>query len=253
MKVIFILASILVAIGTTVAGQTIDLSEKQTKKVQKLINVFKTNNKRKIADLINYPLRREYPLKDVKDKNDFIQRFDEIFAEAFISHIAKSKLENWSDVGWRGVMLDNGKIWMDGGGKITAVNFQSPKEKRLLMNAIQADKKELPKSLQNFESPTYLIFTKNYKIRIDETAGSSYRYASWKIENKKREPDLVVENGVLEFQGSGGNHIITFKNGDYTYIVLINLVGTAGDPDAVLEVLKQEKTILKENGEIKRN
>lgn len=57
----------------------------------------------------------------------------------------------------------------------------------------------------------------------------------------------------MEFQGSGGNHTITFKNNGYTYVVSINVIGTADDPDATLEVLKDDKTILSEEGKIKRN
>jgi len=210
-------------------------------------------NKAKIADLIYYPLRREYPLKDVKDKNDFIKRFDDIFDKVFLDKVAKSKIGDWSEVGWRGIMFDNGTLWIDDDGKIVTVNYQSSKEKQHLSIAIQADKNQLPKSLQDFEKPAYLIFTKNYKIRIDEKAEGIYRYAAWKIKNTKSEPDITIENGAREFQGSGGNHTITFKNNGYTYVVSINVIGSADDPDATLEVLKEDKTILTEDGKIKRN
>lgn len=100
MKSTLILLSILIATGTTAIGQNSELKNEQIQSIQKLINAFKTKNKTKIADLIYYPLRREYPLKDVKDKNDFIQRFDDMFDEEFIDHIAKSKMSDWSEMGW---------------------------------------------------------------------------------------------------------------------------------------------------------
>jgi hypothetical protein len=253
MKATFIGIAILIATAATAFGQNSELKKEQIQSIQKLINVFKTKNKTKIADLISYPLRREYPLKDVKDKNDFIQRFDDIFDKEFVEHVAKSKMKDWSQVGWRGIMLDDGALWIDDEAKIMTVNYQSAKEKELLANAIQADKNQLAKSLQNFEKPVYLIFTKNYKIRIDETKEGIYRYAAWKIKNVKSDPDIIIENGVLEFQGSGGNHTITFKNHDYTYVVSIIEIGTADDPDATLEVLKDDKIILSEDGRIKRN
>jgi hypothetical protein len=253
MKLKFIIFSLLIAMQTIALGQTSELTKDQIHTIQQLINTIKTKNKIKIADLIYYPLRREYPLKDVKDKNDLIQRFDEIFDKEIIDQITKSKIADWSEVGWRGIMLDNGTIWIDDDGKIVTINYQSAKEKKLLINAIQTDKNKLPKFLQNFEKPVYLIFTKNYKIRIDKKVEGSYRYAAWKIKNKKTEPELVMENGVLEFQGSGGNHTITFKNDDYTYIISIIEIGAIDDPDATLEVLKQEKTVVSENGKIKRN
>lgn len=253
MKWTFILLAVSILTGTIAFGQNSGLKKEQVQSIQKLINTFKTSNKAKIADLIYYPLRREFPLKDVKDKNDFIQRFDDIFDKEFLDHISKSKISDWSEVGWRGIMLDHGVLWIDDDGKIVTVNYQSPKEKQLLANAIQADKNQLPQSLQNFDKPLYLIFTRNYKIRIDEKREGIYRYAAWKIKNVKSEPDIIIENGVLEFQGSGGNHTITFNNNGYTYTVSINELGTVDTPDATLEVTKQDKTILTEDGKIKRN
>jgi hypothetical protein len=253
MKSTFILLAILIATVTTAVGQDSELKKEQVQSIQKLINIFKAKNKTKIADLIYYPLRREYPLQDVKDKNDFIKRFDDIFDKEFLDHIAKSKIKDWSEVGWRGIMFDNGILWIDDDGKIMTVNYQSTKEKQLLANAILSDKNQLLKSLQNFDKPLYLIFTKNYKIRVDEKSPGIYRYAAWKIKNQKSEPDIVIENGVLEFQGSGGNHTITFKNNGYIYTVYINELGTVDTPDATLEVSKQEKTVLTEDGKIKRN
>lgn len=253
MKSAVVLLLFLAATGITAAGQSIRLNNGQISKVKKIIDVFGTRDKAKIAGLIQYPLNRAYPLKDVKDRNDFIKRFDEIFDKEFVRKIADSKIADWSEVGWRGVMFDKGSIWLNHEGRIKAVNYQSAKEKSLLVDAIRADKKELPEYLRNFEEPVYLIVTKNYKIRIDQKSENSYRYASWTINSKLKNPDLVIENGILEFQGSGGNHIITFRNAGFEYIISINKIGAENDPDAVLEVLKHGKVLLKENGEIKRN
>ena len=253
MKSPIILLLLLFAVLTTAIAQNEDLTKQQRLSIQKLINTYKSNNKTKIAELINYPLRREYPLKDVKDKNEFIQRFDDIFDKQIITQVSKSTLNDYSQMGWRGIMFDNGKCWIDDDGKIMSVNYQSSKEKQLIDNLIKADKNKLPKSLQVFEKPLYLILTKNYKIRIDEKVQEKYRYAGWKINNQKTDPDLIIENGVLEYDGSGGNHTITFKNNGYTYLVSIIMLGTKDDPDATLEVLKDGKTIMTENGKINRN
>jgi len=251
MKSIFILIAFVIA--TTAFGQDGELTKEEIQAIQKTINTFKTKDKTKIADLIYYPLSREYPLKDVQNKNDFIKRFDDIFDKEFLDKVIKSKINNWSRLGWRGIMFDDGNIWIGDDGKIITVNYQSTKEKQLLANAIQVDKNQLPTSLQDFQKPTYLIFTKNYKIRVDEKMEGIYRYAAWKIKNPKSEPDVIIENGVRDFQGSGGNETITFKNNGYTYLVSINKIGTADDPNATLEVLKQDKRILIEDGKIKSN
>lgn len=245
-----VLLFILAVTAMAVQGQAIDLNDGQIQEVKKIIAVFSTKDKAKIADFIQYPLRREYPLKDVKDRSDFIKRFDEIFDKGFVNHIGNSKLTNWSEVGWRGVMLDRGSVWLGDGGKIKAVNYQSPKEKVLLANAIFLNKSQLPENLRNFEKPKYLIETKNYQIRIDQTGEGSYRYASWKVNAEEENPELVVnKGGPAGFQGSGAYGELTFKNGAYNYIVLTDPY----DMKASLIVEKDGKRILKEEGVIKRN
>ncbi|MFM9905412.1 MAG: hypothetical protein ACKVQJ_12685 [Pyrinomonadaceae bacterium] len=253
MKATCIEIAIFIATATSALGQNSELKKEQIQSIQKLINTFKTNNETKIADAISYPLGREYPLKYLRTKKDFIQRFDEIFDKGFLDHVVKSNISDWSEVGWRGIMFDSGTLWLGDDGKIMTVNYQSPKEKQLLAAAILSDKNQLPKALQDFERPVYLIFTKTYKIRVDEKSEGIYRYSAWKIKNQKSEPDIIIGNGVLEFQGSGGNQTITFKNNGFTYIVSIYVIGSVDTPEATLEVSKLEKIILTEDGNIKRN
>lgn len=77
----------------------------------------------------------------------------------------------------------------------------------------------------------------------------SLKVAHLKVD-KCVKPD-IKENGVVEFQGSGGNHTISFRNYGYTYVVFIIEIGTADGPDATLKVLKEDKTILTEDGKLK--
>lgn len=64
-------------------------------------------------------------------------------------------------MGWRGIMLDNGTIWIDSDeGKIIAVNYQSDFEKKLRKELINKEKENVHVSLKTFESPTYKIKTK---------------------------------------------------------------------------------------------
>ncbi|MCH5715574.1 hypothetical protein [Niabella hibiscisoli] len=108
----------------------VDLTEEQTERVKTIIALFKENNIDKIANRINYPLHREYPIPPIRDKETFKQRFNEVFDTTLIDKIANSKLEQWSAVGWQGVMLDNGLVWLGySDAVITAVNYQSEIEK----------------------------------------------------------------------------------------------------------------------------
>ena len=234
--------------------EKIDSSEKledyKIDSIKNVIALFKTGNIGKISSKIDFPLYREYPIPSIKTKEEFRDRFNEVFDNTLIDKIANSKIEQWSEVGWRGIMLDNGDLWMaNSDGVITTINYQSDFEKKLRQNLILKDKQNLYVSLKNFESPTYKIETNKYRIRIDELTNSKYRYASWKKgEKETTKPNIILDNGELEFEGSGGNHVITFVNGKYIYKVYRNIIGEENSPDITLEIEKDGQTILTESG-----
>jgi len=63
-------------------------------------------------------------------------------------------------------------------------------------------------------------------IRVDELKNGKYRYASWPINSKmSEEPDAVINNGRVIYEGNGGNHRYEFVNGNYTYECSITVVG----------------------------
>lgn len=253
MKTRAILLSLFMVMQQGMFAQTGGLTHTQQDDVNKLIRAAKAGNKQQIASLVTYPLKRTYPLEDVKSKDEMLMRFATIFDSVLLLRIARSKTEDWRAMGWRGLMLDNGVLWMDDAGKIIAINHQSEKEKRLQEKAIQKEKQALPPSLQIFVTPLYNIVTKRFRVRIDELAGDQLRYASWSLKHSNKEPDLVLYNGVFEAQGSGGNHTITFTNGQYRYVVAINRLGTIEIPEALITVFKEGKELLHDPGKIKRN
>lgn len=218
--------------------------------IKNVIALFREKNIYKISSIISFPLYRQYPIPPIKDKEEFKQRFSEVFDQVLIDKIANSKIEQWSKMGWRGIMLGNGLLWIaNSDGIITAINYQSDFEKKLRNNLIIKEKENLHNSLKTFESPVYKIKTKKYLTRIDVLANGNYRYASWKISEKESsKPDIIIENGKLEFLGSGGNHVITFVNENYIYNIYRNIIGEENTPDITLEIEKDGKIILTEDG-----
>ncbi len=232
------------------AGGSEPLADDQADSIRRVIALFKTRDIDKISGKIRFPLSRAYPIPSIKDKEEFRQRFSEVFDKVLIDKIVHSTIEQWSAVGWRGIMLDNGILWMaNSDGVITAVNYQSDFEKKLKQDLIAKDKQNLHVSLKTFESPAYKIKTKSYLIRIDELTNSKYRYASWKIgEKESSKPDIIIDNGEFEFEGSGGNHVITFTNENYTYKIYRSIIGEDSSPDITLEIEKDGKAISTEDG-----
>lgn len=221
------------------------LGPEEMDSIKKLIELFKKVYIEGISNKISYPLDRDYPIPSIRDKEEFIQRFDEVFDQKLIDNIAQSDISQWTEVGWRGIMLDNGVVWMSfQPGFISAINYQSKREKNIQAELIRKDKEQLHATLRNFKSPVYKIQTEKFLIRIDELSENSYRYVSWKAgADEAILPDLVLKNGICEMQGSGGNHEFTFVNGIYTYKVRRNILGERDSPDVTIQVEKRGEII----------
>lgn len=111
-------------------SQSEKLNDDKIANIKNIITLFQQKNIQKISNFVNFPLRREYPIPEIKNREQFKQRFNEVFDKKLIDKIAHSKTEQWSEVGWRGIMLANGDVWIDSDeGKIIAVNHQSDFEK----------------------------------------------------------------------------------------------------------------------------
>ncbi|MCT7549152.1 hypothetical protein [Aliarcobacter butzleri] len=221
-----------------------ELKPSQTENIQKIIKAFQENDIEYISNnVIKYPLKRQYPIPSIKNQEELKKRFSEVFDDKLIEEIKNSKIEDWSEMGWRGIMLNQGTLWLNFDEIIIAINYQSDFEKRLREDLIREEKEQLDSSIKEFIEPTYKIKTKNFLIRIDKIDDSKYRYSSWKIgKSESSKPDLVLLNGEIEYSGTIGYQYFTFKNRNYTYEIDIDATS--------LEVMKDNKTILLEKGEL---
>lgn len=237
-------------IPTEKTADTQKLNDQEIDQINKVIALFKEHNVEKISSIIQFPFNRSYPIPPIKNKEAFKQRFAEVFDPVLVDKIAQSEIGQWSKMGWRGIMLDNGVVWMaNADGRITAVNYQTDLEKKRSQEFIDKEKHLLPPALKTFKSPTYKIKTKNQLIRIDEMTNGSYRYAAWKVnQDPASHPALIIENGALKIEGSGGNHVIDFAHENSHYKVYRNLIGEKDTPAITLKVEKDGQTISSEDG-----
>lgn len=238
-------------ISNFVFAQNEKLDDEKSKKIQNVIRLFKNKDVKGISEIVNYPLSREYPITGVKNKQEFIKRFNQVFDNSVVNLISRSKIPDWSEVGWRGIMLGNGIIWVDIDGKILALNHQSDSEKKERSRLIAEQKNKVYSSLKVFKEPIYKFKTKHYIIRIDELENGFYRYASWKnSQQESSKPELILQKVTVDYSGSGGNHTFTFKNGDYIYKIDRNIIGTEDTPEINLYIKHNNKMILAEDGEL---
>ncbi|SHG53428.1 hypothetical protein [Flavobacterium defluvii] len=235
---------------TNVTGQ--ELKKEYQKFIQTFIENVKGDKKEAIANMISYPLKRENPIPSIKNKAEFIKRYSEIFDASLKKEITSSKTnKDWSEVGWRGIMLNDGTLWFDTDGKLKTINYQSKFEKDLKAKLISSQKDKLHPSIAKFKNPEYVLETSKFRIRIDDMGNENYRYASWSVKQKMSDkPDLIVNNGKWFADGSGGNHNFEFKKGNYIYTCYIIVLGEKGSPPAQLVITQNGKEILSQNAKI---
>jgi len=70
-------------------------------------------DKRRVAAMTGYPFRMLYPLRDLQSEQELIDNWDLIYDDAYCSRFAEATPDDWGQVGWRGIMFDNGIFWLD--------------------------------------------------------------------------------------------------------------------------------------------
>lgn len=117
----------------------------------------------------------------------------------------------------------------------------SEKESQLKQKEIELSKKEkqikseskkfeIHKKLADLDSEieNNIILCQNAKfiIKIDNLKNRSIRYISWnRPKTMEEEPDLILYDGHVENNGTGGGYTYTFKNGVWNYIIENSLMG----------------------------
>ena len=228
------------------------------KKYEKIITCFieciQSQNKEKLSRMISFPFDREYPIPQIKNKQDFFNRYTEIFDAGLIKMILTSRpAKDWSAMGKSGLMLRDGQVWLNLEGKLLAVNYQSTYEKSVTEELIEAEKRLLHESIKDFLRPVCQLETSTTRIRIDELREGKFRYASWPVHSKMSDqPEILIKKGKLEIDGSGGNRSYVFKKGNLVYNCVINVTGEKKSPPALLTVYKDDKEILSQKAYIVR-
>lgn len=229
-----------------------DMNNKNLKVITNFIECIKSQNKESLSNMISFPLQREYPIPEIRNKQEFLKRYNEIFDDHLIKMILKSKpTKDWSVMGWHGLMLLDGQVWLDFNGKLIGVNYQTNFEERKLKELIDSDKNSLYESIKVFKLPICVLETSRYRIRIDILGNNKYRYASWSLKSKMSDkPDMIIQNGEFVPDGSGGNHSYVFKNANFVYECGIIEMGEDNSPPAYLTVSKGDKVILSQDAKI---
>lgn len=125
----------------------------------------------------------------------------------------------------------------------TEIKNESPKS-----SSVSANYQKVPK--------TVIIKTKKFKIRIDKQPNGKYLYQSWAANAKiTSKPSMIIPDGELIPDGTGGNYYYEFVNNAFTYQVWRNyLTDSAKKAPYTLKVDDNTgKTIVNQDGQVVKN
>ncbi|WP_048510096.1 hypothetical protein [Chryseobacterium sp. FH2] len=131
---------------------------------------------------------------------------------------------------------------------VYANSFNENPNFKVSNNTENYQKEKVPKS--------FIFKTKKFKVRIDLQPNGNYLYQSWGVNSKiTAKPSMIIGNGELIPDGSGGNYYYEFSNNGYTYQVWRNyLTASAKKAPYTLMVTDQNgKTIVNQDGQIVKN
>jgi len=221
------------------------LEPQQKLVVSKIVEAFKQNNRIAIVNMVSYPLLRQAPIAPINNQNELLKRYDEVFDRTLLNTIIRSNIHtDWDNIGWQGVILNDGIVALDPDGNITDINYLSSFEQALL-NKLHSERmvkrdpkgrRALHRSVTDYNKALVELTTERFHIRIDEVGQGQLRYASWPVtKHLSEKPDLVLINGKM-LRGSGRNQRFVFNNGTYRYQLNINSMGADALPTGSLEV-----------------
>ena len=218
---------------------------KTSKVVKKFVDAIKTDDPKIIADYVVFPFERPNPLPDIMDKDDFIKKYSTLFDAEFKDAIVTSRLEDWVKMGWKGIMLYRGLLWLDTDGKLIAVNVVSDKDNEYIKEWYKKDKENIYKALKKYDENICVFETDTKLGRIDEIKKDDgdpkyYRLALWNKNGKMSEkPEIILSGGEAKYFGSANNTEYHFKSDKYIYIFFVNYVGPRDMPPFEFEIYEK--------------
>lgn len=186
--------------------------------LQLILASIANGDKETFADLVRYPLYRQYPLRNIYTKDEMVKYFDFLFDDEFRNTIGSLTISDWHLIGWRGFTVLSGVLWEDSGELVT-VNYSSPAEQKLRDSLIQAELNSLHPSLQGDWTPIDRLNLADdiYGFaRIDKSTVSDtlYRLSLFAKNAKTSDKPIVCLNGYAQYEGNMGDGFYYFKSQD---------------------------------------
>lgn len=100
-------------------------------RIKKFISAIKSRDKNLISNYINYPFFLQTSIPPIRNKEEFIEKFDLLFDDYLLNEIV-NKPEEWQKMGTKGIIFKDGDLWLDiDGSKIISINYRTKKQENL--------------------------------------------------------------------------------------------------------------------------
>jgi hypothetical protein len=126
-------------------------------------------------------------------------------------------------------------------------NEINPKEK-IAHTRVKASQERIPK--------TVIIKTKKFKIKIDKQPNGNYLYQSWGANTKiSAKPSMIISDGEVIPDGSGGNYYFEFNNNGTIYQVWRNYLTNSSKkaPYTLVVIDGNGETLVSQDAQVVKN
>lgn len=128
---------------------------------------------------------------------------------------------------------------------VYAKEVPNPKTDRFITSSVL---QQVPK--------TVIIKTKKFKIRIDKQPNGRYLYQSWNANAKiTAKPSMIISDGELIPDGTGGNYYFNFTNEGHSYQVWRNYLTDSAKkaPYTLVVTDVNDREIVRQDGVVVKN
>ena len=177
-----------------------------------------------LAYMTEYPLHRDYPLKDIRNEDEMIAYFNTLFDATIKNKLRNATKEDWSSMGYRGFCFGDGTLWINEAFQLYSVNYMSAKEKALYQHKVKEDLETLLPSLREGGWTPYSCYmdTEDGSILRIDRVGEKYRLTVFHRGSSLRLPAKILY-GKRNLEGSMANETDIFTGDNLSYTIDENM------------------------------
>lgn len=139
---------------------------------------------------------------------------------------------------------------------VPLLSFTSTKDNSEISNPTEKIANSRDKRFQERIPKTVIIKTKKFKIKIDKQPNGNYLYQSWGANTKiSAKPAMIISDGDVIPDGSGGNYYFEFNNNGTLYQVWRNYLtnSTKKAPYTLVVIDSNGETIVRQDAQVVKN